>query len=126
MTKKDNLNIKRDYLNKITQIQKYNKAYFIDSRPLVDDSIYDKLKIKVLELEKKYDFLRDKNSPSLSLGFKPSKNFQKVEHKIPMLSLANAFDKNDLINFEKKIINFLSLKKSQKKIYSCEPKIDGI
>ena len=126
MTKKDNLNIKRDYLNKITQIQKYNKAYFIDSRPLVDDSIYDKLKIKVLELEKKYDFLKDKNSPSLSLGFKPSKNFQKVEHKIPMLSLANAFDKNDLINFEKKIINFLSLKKSQKILYSCEPKIDGI
>ena len=126
MTKKDNLNIKRDYLNKITQIQKYNKAYFIDSRPLVDDSIYDKLKIKVLELEKKYDFLKDKNSPSLSLGFKPSKNFQKVEHKIPMLSLANAFDKNDLINFEKKIINFLSLKKSQKIVYSCEPKIDGI
>ena len=126
MTKKDNLNIKRDYLNKITQIQKYNKAYFIDSSPLVDDSIYDKLKIKVLELEKKYDFLKDKNSPSLSLGFKPSKNFQKVEHKIPMLSLANAFDKNDLINFEKKIINFLSLKKSQKIVYSCEPKIDGI
>ena len=126
MTKKDNLNIKRDYLNKIKQIQKYNKAYFIDSRPLVDDSIYDKLKIKVLELEKKYDFLKDKNSPSLSLGFKPSKNFQKVEHKIPMLSLANAFDKNDLINFEKKIINFLSLKKSQKILYSCEPKIDGI
>ena len=57
MTKKDNLNIKRDYLNKITQIQKYNKAYFIDSTPLVDDSIYDKLKIKVLELEKKYDLL---------------------------------------------------------------------
>ena len=126
MTKKDNLNIKRDYLNKITQIQKYNKAYFIDSKPLVDDSIYDNLKIKVLELEKKYDFLKDKNSPSLSLGFKPSKNFQKVEHKIPMLSLANAFDKNDLINFEKKIINFLSLKKSQKILYSCEPKIDGI
>ncbi|MFL2878589.1 MAG: NAD-dependent DNA ligase LigA [Candidatus Pelagibacter sp.] len=126
MTKKDNLNIKRDYLNKIKQIQKYNKAYFIDSKPLVDDSIYDNLKIKVLELEKKYDFLKDKNSPSLSLGFKPSKNFQKVEHKIPMLSLANAFDKNDLINFEKKIINFLSLKKSQKILYSCEPKIDGI
>ena len=39
MTKKDNLNIKRDYLNKITQIQKYNKAYFIDSTPLVDDNI---------------------------------------------------------------------------------------
>ena len=67
MTKKDNLNIKRDYLNKITQIQKYNKAYFIDSRPLVDDSIYDKLKIKVLELEKKYDFLKDKDGEFISL-----------------------------------------------------------
>ena len=66
MTKKDNLNIKRDYLNKITQIQKYNKAYFIDSRPLVDDSIYDKLKIKVLELEKDGVITRNKKMATVT------------------------------------------------------------
>ena len=60
------------------------------------------------------------------MGFKPSKNFKKVLHKVPMLSLANAFDKEDLINFEKKIINYLNLNKEFKIEYSAEPKIDGI
>ena len=58
-------------------------------------------------------FLINKNSPSQSVGFKPSKNFQKIKHKVPMLSLGNAFNEEDLRNFEKKIINFLSLNKKQ-------------
>ena len=126
MKKKDNLNVKEDYLKKIKLINKYNEYYYSKSKPLVDDSAYDKIKNEVLNLEKKYSFLKSDDSPSLSVGFKPSKNFKKVDHKIPMLSLGNAFDKNDLINFEKKILNFLSLKKNQKIEYSAEPKIDGI
>ena len=126
MKKKDNLNVKEDYLKKIKLINKYNEYYYSKSKPLVDDSAYDKIKNEVLNLEKKYSFLKSNDSPSLSVGFKPSKNFKKVDHKIPMLSLGNAFDKNDLINFEKKILNFLSLKKNQKIEYSAEPKIDGI
>jgi len=126
MKKKDNLKVKEDYLKKINLINKYNKYYYSKSKPLVDDSVYDKIKHEVLNLEKKYSFLKSNESPSLSVGFKPSKNFKKIDHKIPMLSLGNAFDKNDLINFEKKIVNFLSLKKNQKIEYSAEPKIDGI
>ena len=61
-----------------------------------------------------------------SVGFKPSKNFQKIKHKVPMLSLGNAFNEEDLKNFEKKIINFLSLKDVNSIEYSAEPKIDGI
>ena len=70
MTKKDNLNIKRDYLNKITQIQKYNKAYFIDSTPLVDDNIYDELKIKCqpVAINSGYTWpKRSKLNPNLNL-----------------------------------------------------------
>ncbi len=126
MKKKNNLKVKEDYLQKIKLINKYNKYYYSDSKPLVDDGTYDKIKHEILNLEKEYSFLKSNYSPSLSVGFKPSKNFKKVDHKIPMLSLGNAFDKNDLINFEKKIANFLSLKKSQKIEYSAEPKIDGI
>ncbi len=126
MKKKDKLKLKEDYLNKIKLINKYNKFYYSESKPLVDDSSYDKIKGEILNLEKRYPFLKSDDSPSLSVGFKPSKNFKKVDHKVPMLSLGNAFDKNDLANFEKKIINFLSLKKNQKIEYSTEPKIDGI
>ena len=126
MKKKDNLNVKEDYLKKIKLINKYNEYYYSKSKPLVDDSTYDKIKYEILNLEKKYSFLKSNESPSLNVGFKPSKNFKKVSHKIPMLSLGNAFDENDLTIFEKKIVNFLSLKKNQKIEYSVEPKIDGI
>ena len=126
MKKEDNRLIRKDYLNKINLIKKYNKAYYKDSNPIIDDSKYDDLKKKILNLEQKYNFLSDKDSPSSRVGFKPSKNFEKVKHRIPMLSLSNAFDKEDLLNFEKKIFNFLSLKKNTIIEYSAEPKIDGI
>ena len=123
MTKKK---IENQYKEKINQLIKYNKDYYEYSNPTVEDREYDKLKKEILELEKRYSFLASENSPSKLVGFKPSKNFKKVSHKVPMLSLANAFDKEDLINFEKKIINYLDEKKDFKIEYSAEPKIDGI
>ena len=122
---KDSL-IKNEYLKKIKLLHKYNKAYFDTSKPLITDQEFDILKKQIFKLEKKYSFLKHKNSPSKTLGFKPSKNFKKVKHRVPMLSLANAFNKEDLLNFEKKIINFLSLSKLEEIEYSAEPKIDGI
>jgi DNA ligase (NAD+) len=121
-----NQKIKEKYINQIKLLQKYNKHYFDKNKPLVTDKDYDDLKKSILKLENEHKFLIDKKSPSESIGFKPSKNFKKVEHKIPMLSLGNAFNEEDLINFEKKILNFLSLEKSSEIEYSAEPKIDGI
>ena len=118
--------IHTDYKNKINVLKKYNKSYFDYSRPEVSDEDYDTLKKQILDLEKKYKFLKSKDSPSKTVGFKPSKNFKKIAHRIPMLSLGNAFDEDDLVNFEKKILNFLFLKDSSKISYSTEPKIDGI
>ena len=118
--------VKKEYLKKISSLQKYNQAYYDRSDPLIDDSDYDKLKNEVIDLEKKYTFLKDPNSPSLIVGFKPSKNFKKVKHRVPMLSLSNAFDEEDLINFEKRIFNYLDKKNDFKIQYSAEPKIDGI
>jgi len=121
-----NEEVKKDYLKKIKKIDNYNKNYYEKSKPVVSDAEFDRLKNEILNLEKKYIFLNNSNSPSKIVGFKPSKNFQKIKHKIPMLSLGNAFNEEDLINFEKKIINFLSLKNTNSIEYSAEPKIDGI
>ena len=118
--------IKKDYLKKIQKLQHHNKAYYEKNDPIATDQEYDLLKIQIINLENKYVFLKDNLSPSNSVGFKPSKNFKKVEHKIPMLSLGNAFNEEDLNNFEKKILNFLSLDSSSNIEYSAEPKIDGI
>ena len=118
--------IEIEYKKKIKLITNYNKKYYDTSKPLVTDKEYDDLKNNILILESKYSFLNSKNSPSRVVGFKPSKNFQKIPHKIPMLSLANAFGREDLINFEKRILNFLSKNKDFNLSYSAEPKIDGI
>ncbi len=123
MTKKK---IEQQYKEKIDQLVKLNKNYYEYDRPLIDDRDYDKLKKEILDLEKKNSYLKNEYSPSKTVGFKPSKNFKKAPHKVPMLSLANAFDKDDLINFEKKIINFLDKKNNFEIEYSAEPKIDGI
>ena len=126
MIKKDKEKIKKEYRININRIKKYDKAYYINSNPIVDDAEYDNLKNNLIKLEKKYNFLKNDNSPSSSVGFKPSKSFKKANHKVPMLSLNNAFDIDDLKNFEKKILNFLSLSKGYELEYSAEPKIDGI
>ena len=118
--------IEKEYKKKIKLINNYNKNYYDVSKPLATDEVYDELKKSILSLEKKYLFLNSKNSPSKTVGFKPSKNFKKRSHKIPMLSLANAFGKKDLINFEKRILNFLSKDLDFNLTYSAEPKIDGI
>ena len=115
-----------EYLKKIELIKKYNKYYYDHNKPIVSDQKFDVLKKDIIELENKFKFLKSEYSPSRSVGFSPSKNFQKVKHRVPMLSLGNAFNEEDLRNFEKKITNFLSLKEINNIDYSAEPKIDGI
>ena len=116
---------KKEYKEKIKKYKKYSEKYFEENSPIVTDQDFDLLKKEILDIEKKFNF-SDKDSPSKTLGFSPSKNFEKHPHRVKMLSLANAFDEEDLINFEKKIINFLNLNKNFIFEYSAEPKIDGI
>ena len=116
--------IKKIYEKLVSEISKHNKYYFEDSKPLISDKKYDDLKKQILNLEKKYSYLKSNSSPSKILGFSPSKNFEKSKHRVRMLSLSNAFNKDDLENFEKKIFNYLNKKIELE--YSVEPKIDGI
>ena len=118
--------IEKSYLKKINEIKKHNKAYFEDDNPLISDEDYDNIKQEILNLEKKYKYLKSENSPSKTIGYKPSDKFKKVAHDIPMLSLANAFSTENIKDFLKKIKNFLNIKNSEQIIFSAEPKIDGI
>jgi len=126
LNKMNESDFKKEYEKKIKLFKKLNEHYYNLSKPLISDQKFDKLKNDIIILEKKHNYLKSKDSPKVSIGFKPSKNFLKIKHKIPMLSLDNVFNKEDLINFEKKIINFLSLRDSNTIEYSAEPKIDGI
>ncbi len=118
--------IKKKYKKKIRSFIYYNQKYYNENKSEITDNEYDELKKDIIELEKKYNFLKSKDSPTTTIGYKPSKNFKKALHKVPMLSLANAFSKDDLLNFEKKIFNFLSQTNNSNISYTAEPKIDGI
>jgi DNA ligase (NAD+) len=114
------------YKEKIKLLHTYNKYYYNLSKPIVTDYKYDQLKKEILLLEDEYNFLESTNSPSKIVGFRPSKTFNKVFHKVPMLSLTNGFKREDLIDFEKRILNYLSKNNDFILCYSAEPKIDGI
>ena len=118
--------IKKKYKKKIKSLNYYNKRYYNDNISEITDSEYDDLKKNIINLEKKYTYLKLKDSPTTTIGYKPSKNFKKVLHRVPMLSLSNAFSEDDLLNFEKKILNFLSQNINSNISYTVEPKIDGI
>ena len=76
----DKKKIKFEYEKKIKLINNYNKDYYEKSQPIVDDNTYDKLKKEILKLESEFNFLKSINSPSVVVGYKPSKNFKKVLH----------------------------------------------
>ena len=118
--------IEKIYIKKINKLAKYDKAYFEKDSPVISDKIYDEIKQEILYLEKKYKYLKSENSPSKKVGYKPSSKFKKVDHEVPMLALSNAFSKEDIKDFIKKISNFLNIKNSQEITFSVEPKVDGI
>ena len=120
----DNNKIKKLYTEKVSKLLKFNKAYFDKDHPIATDLEFDQLKKELLDLVKKYPFLKEIKNLDNLVGFKPSSKFKKTQHVKPMLSLSNAFNKKDMLDFQKKIKNFLNIKTQIE--LSAEPKIDGI
>ena len=120
-----NDNIKKSYLKKIKLLEKYNKFYYDKDSPIVDDLQYDKIKKEIILLEEENSFLKKYGTINDKVGFKPSSKFDKIKHAKPMLSLANAFNINDIEDFIKKINNYLN-NSSLNLLFAIEPKIDGI
>ena len=114
-----------NYKKKINLLKKHNKLYFNKDNPQVTDAEYDDLKKEIVELEKKNNFLKKLNLNKNIVGSFPSNKFKKIKHLKPMLSLSNAFDKNDMKDFLSKINNFFNNKGENVEL-SSEPKIDGI
>jgi len=112
------------YKEKIQELLKFNKAYFEKDNPIVSDFEFDELKKKLFRLVKKYSFLKKIENLNDLIGSKPSSKFEKIKHFKSMLSLGNAFDKGDMLDFKKKIKNFLNTTSEIE--LSSEPKIDGI
>ena len=114
-------------LRKLSElIKKHNVHYHQDDRPKITDAEYDSLVKENNDLEKLYPHLILKDSPNNQIGAKALKKFVKITHRTPMLSLANAFNQKDIIDFNDRIKKFINLKKNILLDFICEPKIDGL
>lgn len=103
------------------QLQKAGYAYYVDNQPIMEDGVYDQLYRKLQELEQKYPELITLDSPTQRVGEKPASQFVSVPHNIPLYSLENAFNLEELKKWASKLQRLLS----QEVEYVCELKIDG-
>ena len=118
-------NLIKEFQEKVKELKKHNILYFNKDKPIISDAEYDDLKKQLLKTEKSNKFLKKLNLLNNLVGAPPANKFNKFNHLKPMLSLSNAFDKDDMIDFIKKINNFLNIKDKNIEFLS-EPKIDGI
>ncbi len=121
----DKNDIKNQFKEKIKIIKKHNNLYYNQDKPIISDSEYDRIKNEVLDLEKKFIFLKRLNLTDKLFGSTPTNKFKKIKHLKPMLSLSNSFNKEDMLDFIKKVNNFLNTAEDNLELIS-EPKIDGI
>src|SRR5262249_54030348 len=102
------------------------KRYYQEDAPSVSDAEYDALRQRNDAIEALFPDLVLSDSPSRRVGAAPSARFAKVRHVVPMLSLANAFSAEDVVDFVGRIRRFLRLDDSDTIVFSAEPKIDGL
>jgi DNA ligase (NAD+) len=105
------------------QILKHDYNYYVLAEPVISDENYDKLVNALEKLESENPHLITPDSPTQRVGKDLTKEFNPVKHKIPMLSLANTYDEQDLIDFDRRVKE--SLLESEKVEYVVELKIDG-
>lgn len=104
------------------QLHQYAREYYVLDQPSVPDSLYDEKFQQLLQLENEFPSLMRENSPTKRVGAEPLAAFTKVEHRIPMLSLGNAFDETELRDFHRRVTNAIG----KEVTYVCELKIDGL
>ena len=108
------------------ELAQHDERYYSHDAPSISDGAYDALRLRNLEIEKLFPELVLADSPSYKVGFVPQDKFEKVSHSVPMLSLSNAFNKQDVEDFCDRIRRFLGLDETEEVALTAEPKIDGL
>lgn len=110
----------------IQQLTLYNYAYHVDDQPLVPDSEYDRLYQALHQLEQAYPHYKRADSPTQRVGAGKAASFRSVAHKVPMLSLDNAFNETDVQAFAERVLERLSQTTPAIVNFAAEPKLDGL
>ena len=112
-------------LSLIEEIEQHNINYYVHDNPTISDLEYDNLLSKLIKLENDNPTLITNDSPTQRVGGKPLDGFNTITHNIPMQSLANAMDENELDNFHDQILRKLKINDNTIE-YVGEPKLDGL
>ena len=115
---------KEDYLKLVNEINMHNYYYHVLDQPIISDSEFDKLILRIRIIEADHQDWITEKSPTQRVGAVPVSKFDKVNHPNPILSLANAFNENDLISWRDRILKLDARVAST--AYVIEPKIDGL
>jgi DNA ligase (NAD+) len=106
------------------EIEQHNYRYYILDEPQVPDAEYDRLMQQLRELEAAHPEWVTADSPTQRVGTAPADEFAEVRHRVPMLSLDNAFSTDDVLNFDRRVRERLGREGAVR--YSAEPKLDGL
>jgi DNA ligase (NAD+) len=112
------------YVSLKTQLHHHSHRYYVLDDPEIPDAEYDRLMQQLLQIEEKHPEWITADSPSQRVGSAPLSQFSSVRHEVPMLSLDNAFNDNELVAFDQRIRD--RLKNITDIEYCCEPKLDGL
>lgn len=106
------------------EIERHNRLYYVEDHPEISDAEYDRLFDRLLEIEGQFPELVTLDSPSLRVGAKPSKRFDPVGHRVPMLSLQKVISAEEFAEFDRRVKNGLGTDADIE--YTVEPKLDGL
>jgi DNA ligase (NAD+) len=115
--------IKHEIEKLVKELNYHCYRYYVLDSPVISDEEYDRLYMHLKELEERYGYILP-DSPTQRVGAPPLDKFEKVRHKEPMLSLDNAFSKDEVVEFDQRVKRFL--KRRQDLEYTVEPKYDGL
>ena len=108
------------------EIAEHDTHYHAEDRPVISDAEYDALKLRNQAIEERFPHLTRGDSPSAKVGAAVSEKFEKIRHRVPMLSLDNAFSDEDVRDFAARVRRFLKLDAGAALRLTAEPKIDGL
>jgi DNA ligase (NAD+) len=108
------------------EIAAHDKRYYQEDAPTVSDAAYDALRQRNAAIEARFPDLVRADSPSRRVGAAPAVKFAKVRHAVPMLSLGNVFEDEEVVDFANRIRRFLGLAGDEPLAFTAEPKIDGL
>ena len=108
------------------EIAEHDRRYYQDDAPTVSDAEYDALRRRYEAIEARFPQLKSAQSLTEKVGAKPAEKFAKVRHRVPMLSLANAFKDEEVGEFVERIRRFLNRRAEDALTFTAEPKIDGL